>query len=187
MIYLQLFWEFFKTGLFSVGGGLATLPFLHDMSAKFGWFSEAELTNMIAIAESTPGPIGVNMATYAGIQTAGLLGGIVATFALVLPSMTVILLVFYLLKKFQQNRYVQSCMNVLRPTSVGLIGAAVFSVLKVALLYSNAYSTGGVLTIIKWPALAVFAAVGIVAWKFKKLHPIVLILIGAVFGVLLKL
>ena len=92
MIYLRLFYAFFKTGLFSIGGGLATLPFLYEMAEKYSWFTEEDIANMLAIAESTPGPIGVNMATYVGIQTGGILGGFWATFALVLPSFIIILL-----------------------------------------------------------------------------------------------
>lgn len=187
MIYLQLFWAFFKTGLFAIGGGLATLPFLYDISAQYGWFTEEELANMIAIAESTPGPIGVNMATYAGIEAAGIPGGIIATFSLVLPSLIIILLVAFLLGKFQQNSFVQSCMRVLRPTSVGLIGAAVYSVVKVALLNLDAFATGGVIAVFNWLAIALSAVLAVIAWKFKKLHPIVLILIGAAGGILLKL
>ena len=184
MIYLQLFFEFFKTGLFAIGGGLATLPFLYDISAKYGWFSEAEIINMLAIAESTPGPIGVNMATYAGVQTAGILGGITATFALVLPSVIIIILVAMLLKKFQHNPYVVSAMSVLRPTSVGLIAAAFYSVIKVALL--NAEHTT-FLQMFNLPAIALCAVLVLITWRFKKLHPIVLIVIGAAAGILLKL
>ena len=187
MIYLQLFWAFFKTGLFAIGGGLATLPFLYEISAKFGWFSEAELANMIAIAESTPGPIGVNTATYAGIHAAGLMGGVVATFSLVLPSVIIILCITYLLGKFQQNPFVQSCMRILRPTSVGLIGAAVYSVIKVALLDLEAFTAGGAMAVIRWPSLALFAVLSVIAWRFKKIHPIVLIIIGAAAGILFKL
>ncbi|MBR6348683.1 MAG: chromate transporter, partial [Spirochaetales bacterium] len=87
MIYLRLFWEFFKTGLFAMGGGMATVPFLFDISAKTGWFTASELADMIAISESTPGPIGVNMATYVGFTTAGIPGGIVATFGLFCPAL----------------------------------------------------------------------------------------------------
>ncbi len=180
MIYLQLFWEFFKTGLFAVGGGLATLPFLQEIGQKYQWFTEEELANMIAVGESTPGPIGVNMATYAGIQTAGIPGGIVATLALILPSFLIILLITILLKRFQENPFVKSCLSVLRPASVGLIGAAVYTVIKVALFRADSF-------ILCWPALALFAILAILAWRGKKLHPIVLIGIGAAVGILLKL
>lgn len=187
MIYLQLFWAFFKTGLFTVGGGLATLPFLHEISAKYAWFTESQLTDMIAVAESTPGPIGVNMATFAGIHAAGLPGGIVATVSLILPSFLIILLITLLLGKFQENPYVLSVLRILRPTSVGLIGAAVFSILKIALLNPDGFATGGLTAVFRWPALAIFAVLSFLMWKFKKMHPIVLILLGAVAGILLKL
>ena len=93
MLYLRLFWEFFKTGLFAVGGGLATLPFLQDMSGRTGWFTHAQLADMLAVSESTPGPIGVNMATYVGFTTGGVGGALVATLGLVTPSVIVILIV----------------------------------------------------------------------------------------------
>jgi len=187
MIYLQLFFAFFKTGLFSVGGGLATLPFLYEISAKYGWFTEADIANMLAVAESTPGPIGINMATFAGIETAGLLGGLTATFALILPSFIIMALIAALLGRFQENSYVQSAMSLLRPTSVGLIAAAFFSVVKVALLNMDAFAEKGFFAIFNLPALGLCAVLSLLAWRFKKLHPIVLVAIGAAAGILLKL
>ena len=187
MIYLQLFYEFFKTGLFAIGGGLATLPFLYNISAKYAWFAEEDIANMLAIAESTPGPIGVNMATYCGITTAGFSGGVVATFGLILPSFLIILIISKLLGKFQQNPYVQSAMSLLRPTSVGLIGAAFYSVVKVALLHTEAMSTGGFAAIFRWPAIILCVVLALISWKFKKLHPILLIVIGAAAGILFQL
>ena len=99
MLYLQLFWEFFKTGLFAVGGGLATLPFLQDMADRTGWFTQAQLADMLAVSESTPGPVGVNMATYVGFETGGILGAVVATLGLVAPSVIVILIIASFLKE----------------------------------------------------------------------------------------
>ena len=93
MIYLSLFWEFFKTGLFATGGGMATLPFLYRMSETKGWFTAAQLADMVAVSESTPGPIGVNMATYVGFTTAGIPGSLIATIGLVTPSIIVILII----------------------------------------------------------------------------------------------
>lgn len=187
MIYLQLFLSFFKTGLFAIGGGLATLPFLYDIAAKYGWFTEADIANMIAVAESTPGPIGVNMATFAGIQTAGLLGGVVATFALILPAFLIMLFIATLLGRFQKNPYVISAMNLLRPTSVGLIAAAFFSVVKVALLKLDAFTQSGFWAVFNLPAIILCAVLAFLSWKFKKMHPVILVLIGAVAGILLKL
>ena len=132
MIYLRLFIEFFKTGLFSVGGGMATIPFLQDMSRATGWFTSAQLADMIAVAESTPGPLGVNTATYVGFTVGtqeygmlgGILGAVVATVGLVTPSIIVIIVVAYFLDKFRKSRYVDGAFYGLRPASVGLIGAA---------------------------------------------------------------
>ena len=104
MIYLYLFWEFFQTGLFAFGGGLATLPFLSNMAARYGWFTQAELTNMLAVSEATPGPIGVNMATYCGMKTAGVPGACIATFGLVLPSVRCMLLLAALLARSRESR-----------------------------------------------------------------------------------
>ena len=108
MIYLQLFWEFFKTGLFAVGGGMATIPFLYQMSDTTGWFTRMDLANMIAVGESTPGPIGVNMATYAGFTTAGIFGTICATVGLVCPSVIVIIFVYKILEKFKGSSLVNN-------------------------------------------------------------------------------
>lgn len=187
MIYLQLFWEFFKTGLFAVGGGLATLPFLRRMGAAFGWFTEEELTNMLAVSESTPGPIGVNMATYAGITVTNgnIFGGAVATFGLVLPSVLIIVLIASVLKRFRENRYVDTCFNLIRPASVGLVAAAVLSVLRIALLQQNNGTLLGVTPF--WPAVILFVVLALGRWKLQKLHPIVFILIGAAAGVIYKL
>ncbi len=106
MLYLQLYFEFFKTGLFAVGGGMATLPFLHDMAERTGWFTAAQLTDMVAVSESTPGPIGVNMASYVGFTTAGIPGAILATLGLITPSIIVILIIAAFLRSFRENHYV---------------------------------------------------------------------------------
>ena len=139
MIYLRLFWEFFKVGLFSVGGGLATLPFLYSLGAKTGWFSTADVANMLAVSESTPGPIGVNMATYAGFDCAGVLGGVVATLGLVTPSVIVIVLIAMALQAFRTNKYVDAAFYTLRPASTGLIAAAGWSVFALVLVNLDAY------------------------------------------------
>ena len=128
MIFLQLFFEFFKAGLFAVGGGLATLPFLQDISARTGWFTTDQLADMIAVSECTPGPIGVNMATYAGFLVKGVPGAVTATLGLICPSVIVIIIVARILKKFQSNKYVQAAFYGLRPAPTGLIGAACASV-----------------------------------------------------------
>ena len=133
MIYLTLFYEFFKIGLFAVGGGLATIPFLMDIADKYPWLTREMLADMIAVSESTPGPIGVNMATYAGFEAAGVAGALTATFSLVLPSFLVILLIARFLQKYNSSPLVQSTFSCIRPAVAGLIGAAGWSVIRVAL------------------------------------------------------
>ncbi len=189
MILLTLFFEFFKTGLFAVGGGMATLPFLYDMSARHpDWFSTAQLADMIAVSESTPGPIGVNMATYVGFHTAGILGGLVATLGLAAPSVIIILIIARVLKQFRENTYVDAAFYGLRPCSVGLIAAAGLLVVKIALFDFDAYALSGeIADLFKLKAL-ILAAVLLVLTRAvkatKKLHPIVFILGSAVVGVL---
>ena len=123
-IYLRLYYEFFKTGLFAIGGGMATLPFLHDIGQTTGWYTQAQLMNMLAVSESTPGPIGINMATYVGYTVGGIPGAIIATIGEVTPSIIVILIVAMMLKKFRDSKYVNDAFYGLRPASTGLIGAS---------------------------------------------------------------
>lgn len=186
-LYLRLFWEFFKTGLFAVGGGMATLPFMYDISDKTGWFTHSMLADMVAVSESTPGPIGVNMATYVGFVTGGIPGAVVATVGLVTPSVIVILLIARVLKAFRENQYVDAGFYGLRPCSVGLIAAAGVLVIKLALFNTELYaSTGALLDLFNLKAL-ILAAVLLVATrcikKLKGLHPIVFILASAVIGI----
>lgn len=187
MKLLQLLIEFFKTGLFSIGGGLATLPFLSRMGEKYGWFTQEELANMLAVSESTPGPIGVNMATYVGNTVYGVLGGVITTFALVLPSYLVILLVFRVMKRFHDNLYVQGAMQTLRPASVGMVGAAVLDVLVSVLLRKDAIAALAWSQMFVVPNVILFALLYAFYLKFQKLHPIVILALGAAAGILLKL
>ena len=188
MILLKLFWEFFKTGLFAVGGGMATVPFLYDISDKTGWFTHAELANFMAVAESTPGPIGVNMATYVGFTTAGIPGAVVATLGLVTPSIIVIVIIAGFLKAFRDNRYVKSAFYALRPASSAMVASAGISVVMIALLHTEAFAaTGKLLALFNFKAI-ILAAVLLIATnvipKVKDLHPIVFILASAAVGVL---
>lgn len=187
MICLKLFWEFFKTGLFSIGGGLATLPFLSRMGDTYGWFTQEDLANMLAVSESTPGPIGVNMATYVGSIVAGPVGGVIATFGLVLPSYLVILLIAKAMQKFKDNRFVVSSMTALRPTSVGMVSAAVVGVLLTVLFDTAAFVTGVWSDVFLVPNLILFATLLILYICFNKLHPVIILLIGAAAGIVLKL
>ena len=194
MIYLQLFYEFFKTGLFAIGGGLATLPFLYNLSDKTGWFTHADLTNMIAVSESTPGPIGVNTATYVGFTMGGVPGAIVATVGLVAPSVIVILIIASFLKAFRESRMVESAFYGLRPASTGLIAAAgipviVTSVLTADTLYA-VISQGVTLEMVKWPAVVLAVVIYVLTNHVKatkKLHPILFIGFAAVVGVVFRL
>ena len=185
MIYLQLFWEFFKTGLFAIGGGLATLPFLNDMADRTGWFTRADLANMLAVSESTPGPIGVNMATYVGYTTGGVLGSLVATLGLITPSIGVILLVAMFLKAFRENRFVDAAFYGLRPASTAMVAAAGIGVVELTLVRTG--QTGWDFFCL--PAIALAAVLLVLTrWvpKVKNWHPIVFIAISAAVGILLK-
>ena len=179
MIYLRLFFEFFKTGLFAVGGGLATIPFLYEMSAKTGWFTYEELANMIAVSESTPGPMGINMATYVGFETSGILGSVI-----------IILIIAKALQAFRSNRYVDAAFYGIRPCSLGLIAAAGAIVAKIALFNVDLFMQTGLFTDLVNIRALILAAVLLVltrAVKYtKNLHPLWFIAFSAVMGILLK-
>ncbi len=188
MIFLRLYLEFFKTGLFAVGGGLATIPFLQDMGAATGWFSNADLTTMIAVSESTPGPIGVNMATYVGFHCGGIAGAVLATLGLVSPSILVILIIAGFLQRFRQSRAVDAVFRGLRPASTALIAAAGLSVAKSVLLFHPVPGQAAVQTFY-WPSI-ILAAVVFLALQhktLKKLHPIVFIAAAAAAGIVFGL
>ena len=198
MMYLQLFWEFFKTGLFAVGGGMATIPFLYEMSDKTGWFTHNDLANMIAVGESTPGPIGVNMATYVGFVTGmqdkgiltAILGAVTATMGLITPCVIVILIVAAILKSFRNNRYVNSAFYGLRPASTGLIAAAGFTVVASNLFFSDVWAQGNLLEAFNWKGIVLAAALWLltnVVRKTKKWHPIVFIGFSALAGIVFQM
>lgn len=195
MIYLRLFYEFFKTGLFAIGGGMATIPFLYEMADNTGWFTQHDLANMIAVSESTPGPIGVNMATYVGFLTGmgdggvltAILGAVVATLGLVAPSIIVILTIAAVLKSFRNNPYVSRAFYGLRPASTGLIAAAGLSV-----AVSNLFHTanGFSLSAVNWKGWILAIVLWLLTNKIKKtkgLHPIVFIGISALAGILFSM
>ncbi|WP_440895570.1 chromate transporter [Amphibacillus sp. Q70] len=189
MIYLQLYYEFFKAGLFAVGGGLATLPFLYDIADRTGWYTYEQLADMIAISESTPGAIGINMATYIGHLTAGSLGGIIATIGLVSPSIIIILLIGRFLTKFRDNVYVESVFYGLRPASTALIAAAGFSVVWMDLFdLSRLIDLGDWLGFINWKSLflAILLFLLMRHKLMKKLHPVIFIALSALIGVLFQ-
>ena len=202
-LYLRLFWEFFKTGLFAIGGGMATLPFLKDIGQSTGWYTQSDLMNMLAVSESTPGPIGINMATYVGFTAGsaygtlgGILGAIVATVGEITPSILVILIIAAMLKKFRDSKLVNNAFYGLRPASTGLIGAACVSVvLQVLLCIQTASADGALLTRFSWSGAIswqgiLLAAVLLVLTNWvkptKKLHPIVFIGVAAVAGIVFR-
>jgi chromate transporter len=185
MIYLQLFFEFFKTGLFSIGGGLATLPFLYEMSDKTHWFSHADIADMIAISESTPGAIGINMSTFAGFKTTGYPGGVLATLALATPSLIIILIISGFLQKFQASKHVQNALYGLRPASIAMITAAGLNVAKVALVNIDAYLASRRITdLFLWKAILLGVIIFVGQKLFPKIHPIAFIAFSAVVGIL---
>ena len=127
-LLLTLFWEFLKIGVFAVGGGMAALPFLYDLADSTGWFDYAQIADMLAVSESTPGPIGINMATYVGYEVGGIPGAFIATLGTILPGVTVVLIVVHFLEKFRGNRYMDAAFYGLRPASTALIAVAGISV-----------------------------------------------------------
>ena len=186
MILLRLLYEFAKTGLFSVGGGLATLPFLYEMSDKTGWFTHADIADMIAVSESTPGAIGINMSTYAGFKTAGVAGSLIASFGLALPSVIITLIIARFLNKFRDSRLVEGAFYGLRPASIAMITAAGINVAKVALVNIPAFqASGSLMDLFTWKAIALGALIFIGQRKLKW-SPVVFIAIAAVVGVVFQ-
>ena len=183
MIYLQLFWEFFKTGLFTVGGGLASLPFLYDISDKTGWFSHAQLADMIAISESTPGPIGINMATYVGFTSAGILGAVIASIGFIIPPLIIASIVSRFLKKFNENKFVKGAFYGLRAVSVALVCAALVSVIEISLINVPLFAeTKNFFDLVSIPGIIL----AIVCWfvlKKKNPHPVVILGMSAAAGI----
>ena len=184
MTLVFLFLEFFKIGLFTIGGGLATLPLLQDAALDHGWFTLEEFFQMVAVSQSTPGPIGVNMATYVGFRTAGIAGAVTATAGLVAPSVIIIILVAKFFYHFNEHPLVQSAFLGLRPAVTGLIATTAFQVLFVAVIPWGLYrETGRVAELFDPARLGIFAAI-LASYILLKKHPALYIAAGAVLGVL---
>ncbi len=179
MIYLELFLIFLRIGAFTFGGGYAMLPLMQYEVLANDWMSEEQLLNFIAVAESTPGPVAINMATYIGVETGGLFGAICATLGVVLPSFVVILLVAKFYQKYQNSFVVKSCLTGLRPAVVGLIAAAVIS-LGGGVLFPNGISMSAFDFTFAYSAVIVII---VCILTFKKVSPIYLILGSAVMGI----
>ena len=172
MIYLQLFLEFFKIGLFSFGGGYATIPFLYHIAQEYGWYTVDELTQMVAVASITPGPVGINVATYAGLKTAGVLGSLFATVTEMIPSLILVIIVSKLLKKFSDNFYVKAIISTLKPISCALLTSVAIGLLKP--------SVGDL------KGMILLAVLLLMSWKSKK-DPLFYITIAAVVGAILAI
>lgn len=181
MTFLQLFWEFFKIGLFAMGGGPATLPFLMELAERYDWYALQDLTDMVAVSESTPGPLGVNMATYAGFQAAGIAGGLTATLALVLPSVIIIILIAKFLTNFSERPTVKAIFSGVRPAVTALIAVAIGGLFQVVLVTEDG-------TLAVKPLLLCGAVFVLMQIKpLKKLHPAVWLLAAAAVGVVFRL
>lgn len=180
---LLMFWEFMKIGLFAVGGGPATLPYLMDLTEKFDWYTMEDLTNMIAISESTPGPLGLNMATYAGFHTLGTFGGVVSTLGLVLPSVIIIILIAKFLENFNENKYVQGAFAGIRPAVTALIASAVYGVCKVSLVIRT---ETGYQPAVKTIVLCVIVFGLLQVKKLQKYHPALWLLFAVVIGIVFR-
>ena len=186
MPLLHLAYEFFLTGLFAVGGGLATIPFLQSMGRRRpAWFSAAQLADMIAASQCAPGALGTNMAAFVGYTVGGLPGAAVSPLALMAPTILVDLIAARLMDRFKGSARMESVMRVLRPASAGLICAAAFALLKLSLASGAAWDWHAPLAWFDWRCVALYAALlPFVFWKkLKKLHPAVYIAVGAVVGV----
>lgn len=182
MIYLDLFLGFLKVGLFAFGGAYGAIPLIRDVVLSYGWLSDEALSYMIAVSESTPGPIMVNLATYVGSTEAGFLGALVATLAVVLPSFIIILLITALLKNALKNKYVQAVLKGLKPSVIGIVLAmGVYMIVKNCLMEDTFK--------MNLRSIVITAVLGIVAvlYKYfskKKMSPIIMIVISSLLGML---
>lgn len=181
-MYIKLFYIFFKIGLFSVGGGLATFPLLYDEMVLGGYVSEQEFIDMVAVSQSTPGPIGINMATYVGYKVGGVGGSFLATAAMAAPSFLIVVLIASFVRDFNKNYYIRALFRLLRGLSVGLIAAAAWFVFAASVVDTAQFPHGTWFNP-RWVLL--FLLLAIISWRFKKIHPLVIIVCGAFAGVFL--
>ena len=191
MILLQLFWEFLKIGIFCVGGGMAALPFLYDLGEKTAWYTSAQVLDMLAVSESTPGPIGINMATYVGYTVGGIPGALLATLGTILPGIILVLVLARFLSRFRDNRYVNAAFYGLRPASAALIAAAGIGVLGETLFNVSLWrETGDIADLFSVGAIVLALALWVLTNLIKptkKLHPVLYIAASAVVGIVFRL
>ena len=180
MIFLDLFWTFFKIGLFTFGGGYAMLPLIQAAVEEHGWLSTETLLNFVAVSESTPGPFAVNIATYIGSELAGIAGAACATLGVVLPSFVIILIVARCFRRFRASRIVAGIMTGLKPAVIGLIGSAILTMGR-TVLFPGGITAAVFLTPAFLVTAVIFAVMAVLA--FKKVHPILLICLSAALGI----
>ena len=182
-----LFYEFFKTGLFAIGGGLTAIPFLADISTKHGWYTQQQLTDFIAIAESTPGPIAINIATFAGYQTLGMPGAFIATLSLAAPSVIIVIIISKFLTNFSDNIHVKAAFNGLRPVAAGMVASALLSLMQITLLLPGA-SFSSVFSFLNLKSVLIFTVIFVLIHikKLKNIHPIIWLACAAVGGIFLQ-
>lgn len=186
MTLLHLFFIFLYIGFFAIGGGLVAATFMQQtLVERYGLITAEKFYSMIAVSESTPGPIGINLATYVGTELYGPLGGIVATLGEVLPSLIVIIVIAKFFARFQEQPVVKSVFTVLRPVTSGLVLVALLQVLSISLFYDQLLKLQTLIGNINWKAVAFYAASIAVLFK-TKLHPIVIVIAGGIFGVLVE-
>ena len=188
MTLFQLACTFFYIGLFTIGGGVVALTLMQQTIVARGLITQEQFYNMVAISESTPGPLGTNMATYIGYNLFGIPGGIIATLAEVLPSVIIILIIAQFLKKFNENQIVKGTLKFLRPVTTGLILVPAVQIFIFTLVnkpenYNELLTLAGWKNLFNWPSLAAYSVFAFLLFKFK-LHPIILILLGALFGII---
>lgn len=181
MIYLELFWTFFKIGLFTFGGGYAMLPLIQEQVLHKGWIEETALIDFIAVSESTPGPFAINISTYVGMEMGGIFGAVSSTLGVVLPSFIIILIVAGCFEKFKTNMIVAGCMTGLKPAVIGMIGAAVISIGK-TVFFPAGFNLDVFSSVSFYISLSIFLVMLLLA--LKKVHPIIIICLSAVIGVL---
>lgn len=181
MIFLTLFWTFFKIGLFTFGGGYAMIPLIQNAVSANGWIDDETFINFIAISEATPGPLAVNMATYIGSTVGGIFGAVCATLGVVLPSFIIIIIIAKCYAAFKQSKIMSGIMTGLRPAVVGMIASALLSVGQ-TVFFPNIISLSAIPTYAFLTSLIIFVLMTVL--EFKKLHPILIIALSATLGII---
>ena len=189
MLYLKLFFEFFKIGLFTFGGGYAMIPLIREVVLSHGWMDEAQFLNMIGVSEVTPGPIAINMATYVGSTQAGFVGSLLCTVGVVLPSFLIILLISVLLKKFMKNRFVQATLGGVKFVAIALIASSALTLLADLLFPYNLGVNASINPNITYIKMFVLIAAGTLLARIvlkKKPGPVIIVIMSAIIGLMVN-